>query len=51
MILFVCKKDHSNSSPGRLEVVQTRNTWQPLASVQRRSAVLKRRTRLRVERH
>ena len=50
MILFVCKKDHSNSSPDRLEVVQTRNTWQPLVSV-RRSAVLKRRTRLRVERH
>ena len=37
MIPFVCKKDHSNSSPDRLEVVQARNTWQTLVNVQRRN--------------
>lgn len=29
-------KDHSDSRPDILEVVQTRNTWQPLANAQRR---------------
>lgn len=36
MLPFVCKKDRSHSSPDRLEVVQARNTLQPLANVQRR---------------